>query len=152
MFFLFLPCFLRFYVFWAGPINVYPHRSLSSAVILMSFIKSCFLVSQRQYAQLQEFYHSYIRIVYESLLQEECKRCQWPVTGPRHVVTLVQRIEEWLSARVLKTVDQLNTTENYSMKLQSNKKYKSIRIIGEDGTVDNELSVFHFRLKICLFH
>jgi len=58
--FLFLSRFYVFFMFF-GPINVsiYSHRSLSSAVILMSFIKAWFLVPPQQYAQLQEFYHSY---------------------------------------------------------------------------------------------
>jgi len=61
MFFFIPTTFFTFLCFF-GPINVlYSHRSLSSAVILMSFIKSWFLVSPQQYAQLQEFYHSYIR-------------------------------------------------------------------------------------------
>jgi len=40
-------------------------------------------MSPKQYAQLQEFYRSYIRSCI-SLLKDECKRCQRPRS--RHVV------------------------------------------------------------------
>jgi len=62
---------------------IYSHRSLSSAVILVPFIKSWFLVSPQQYAQLQEFYHSYTR---------SCMRVFWKTNASvvssrsRHVV------------------------------------------------------------------